>query len=68
MPTVVFCDRWRNTRRPNDRLFGDSHLVMPAQAGIHDLSLSLQRKSWIPACAGMTWGYGRWVNLSGAWY
>jgi hypothetical protein len=28
--------------------------VMPAQAGIHDLPLLRQRKSWIPAFAGMT--------------
>jgi hypothetical protein len=27
---------------------------MPAQAGIHDLPSLQQRKSWIPACAGMT--------------
>ena len=25
-----------NTRYPNDRLSGATHLVMPAQAGIHD--------------------------------
>src|SRR5277367_3817698 len=29
---------------------------MPAKAGIHDLSSSQQRKSWIPAFAGMTEG------------
>jgi hypothetical protein len=31
--------------------------VMPAQAGIHDLTIRLHRigeKSWMPACAGMT--------------
>jgi hypothetical protein len=27
---------------------------MPANAGIHDFSLSQQGKSWIPAFAGMT--------------
>ena len=35
------------------RLFGTT-AVMPAQAGIHDLPSLQQRKSWIPACAGMT--------------
>jgi hypothetical protein len=51
------------TKCPNDRLSGDTHLVMPAQAGIHDLLLSLQRKSWIPAFAGMTRdAQRRWVN------
>ncbi len=28
--------------------------VMPAQADIHDLPSLQQRKSWTPACAGMT--------------
>ena len=42
------------TNRPNDRLFGGPHIVMPAEAGIHDLTLSQPRKSWIPAFAGMT--------------
>jgi hypothetical protein len=27
---------------------------MPAKAGIHDFSLSQQRKPWTPAFAGMT--------------
>jgi hypothetical protein len=30
--------------------------VMPAKAGIYDLSSLRQRKSWMPACAGMTGG------------
>jgi hypothetical protein len=36
--------------------------VMPAQAGIHDLSHLLQlvgEKTWMPACAGMTMGLTR---------
>jgi len=33
-----------NTRRPNDRLSGDTNLVMPAKAGIHDLSWLRQRQ------------------------
>jgi hypothetical protein len=37
--------------------------VMPAQAGIHDLPSLQQRKSWIPACAGMTGGSGPCVNV-----
>jgi hypothetical protein len=44
---------WVNTKCPNDRLFG-APVVMPAQAGIHDLLWLQQRKPWIPACAGMT--------------
>jgi len=28
--------------------------VMPANAGIHDFSLSRQGKPWVPACAGTT--------------
>jgi hypothetical protein len=31
-----------------------AHPVMPAKAGIHDLPSLQQRKSWIPAFAGMT--------------
>jgi hypothetical protein len=27
------------TMRRNDRFFGDTHVVMPAKAGIHDLAL-----------------------------
>jgi hypothetical protein len=66
-----------HTKCPNDRLAGDTHLVMPAKAGIHDLLLSLQRKSWIPAgaCplrrrgAGMTRNAQRqWVNGLVGWY
>jgi hypothetical protein len=39
--------------------------VMPTEVGIHDLSSSQQRKSWIPAFAGMTeWRQCRWVNHS----
>jgi len=40
---------------------------MPAKAGIHDLSSLQQRKSWIPAFAGMT-GHRWWVNLYGRWH
>jgi hypothetical protein len=41
-----------------------AHPVMPAKAGIHDLPSSQQRKSWIPAFAGMTrWAKRRWINL-----
>jgi hypothetical protein len=35
--------------------------VMPAKDGIHDLPLDQQRKSWMPACAGMT-GWARIVR------
>jgi hypothetical protein len=61
-----------NTKRPNDRLSGGTHLVMPANAGIHDFLGCDKAKSWIPAgaCplrrrgAGMTsWAKRRWVNL-----
>ncbi len=40
---------WReqNTLRPLDS-------VMPAKAGTHVFRPSRSRKSWIPACAGMT--------------
>src|SRR5580658_5703114 len=48
-----------------------AHPVMPAKAGIHGLSLPQQRKSWIPAFAGMTgWvsaesqSFGRLVQAS----
>jgi hypothetical protein len=35
----------------------DTFNVIPAQAGIHDLTILVQlaeEKSWMPACAGMT--------------
>jgi hypothetical protein len=42
---------------------------MPARGGIHDLLLSLQRKSWIPGFAGMTRSaQRRWVNCLVGWY
>ena len=42
---------------------------MPAKAGIHDLPSSQQRKSWIPAFAGMTgWAQHQWVSRYVAWY
>ncbi len=47
---------------------GPTHIVMPANAGIHDFSNSAQRKSWIPAFAGMTRVEGRCVNDWGGWY
>jgi hypothetical protein len=47
-------DLLSNTSGPNDRLFGDTHPVMPAQAGIHDFLCCDKDKSWIPAFAGMT--------------
>jgi hypothetical protein len=37
-----------DTSRPNDRLVTDTHVVMPAKAGIHDLPLSQQGKPWMP--------------------
>jgi hypothetical protein len=45
---------------------GIAHPVMPAKAGIHDLSLLQQRKSWMPAFAGMADGAGHdtWINLT----
>jgi hypothetical protein len=39
-----------------------------AQAGIHDLLSLQQRKSWIPACAGMTGGSGPCLNVLGRWH
>ena len=36
---------------------------MSAQAGIHDLLLLDEGKSWMPACAGMTWTQRRWMDL-----
>jgi hypothetical protein len=33
--------------------------VMPANAGIHDFLCCDERKSWMPAFAGMTWGMAR---------
>jgi hypothetical protein len=47
------------TRRPNDRLSGDTHLVMPAKAGIHDFLGCDKGKSWIPAGACPCEGRGR---------
>jgi hypothetical protein len=42
---------------------------MPTEVGIRDLASSQQRKSWIPAFAGMTeWGQRRRVNAFGGWY
>jgi hypothetical protein len=46
----------------NVSLWPQNKRVMPAQAGIHDfffsvtkaLDLAVARKSWMPACAGMT--------------
>jgi hypothetical protein len=37
--------------------------VMPANAGIHDLPLLQQSKSWIPAFAGHDVVQRQWVNL-----
>jgi hypothetical protein len=44
--------------------------VMPAKAGIHDLTIYLQfakEKSWMPACAGMTLKVSR-VTSKAIWY
>jgi hypothetical protein len=41
---------------------------MPAHAGIHDLPSLQQRKSWVPACTGMTGGQHRRVDHWGRWY
>jgi hypothetical protein len=32
----------------------DAHIVMPAEAGIHDFAACINEKSWIPTCVGMT--------------
>jgi hypothetical protein len=62
-----------HTKRPNDRLFGAPPVVPApgsgargsAPAGIHDLPSLQQKKSWIPALAGMTRGAAR-ASMFGA--
>ena len=45
-----------------------AHIVMPAEAGIHDFAVCINGKSWMPTFVGMT-GNGGWrVNLSAGWY
>jgi hypothetical protein len=58
-----------NASSRNDRPSADTHPVMPAKAGIHGLPSSQQRKSWMPAFAGMTgWAQPRRVNLYVGWH
>jgi hypothetical protein len=45
-----------------------AHIVMPAEAGIHDFAACINGKSWMPTFVGMTGNGERRVNLSAGWY
>ena len=53
-----------------------AHIVMPAEAGIHDFAACINGKSWMPTPAfawgrlfvGMTGNGERRVNLPAGWY
>src|ERR1700683_3938155 len=45
-----------------------AHIIMPAEAGIHDFAARINGKSWMPTFVGMTGNGERRVDLSAGWY